>query len=89
MEKENNLIVEIDAEKEALKLYELFLPYVNDEQDRICDLVEVDTQKANAKKCALIALAGKMKTAMLYKHCSGSITDCANLLRIKAAIEKI
>lgn len=89
MEKENDLIVEFNAKKEALKLFKMFLPYVNDEKDRIFEIMEIDTQKANAKQCALITLSEKMKTALKYKHCVGSKNDCVNLLSIKKELEKL
>ena len=59
MENENDLVTEVDAKKEVLEIFKSFLPYVNDEQDRICDLMEVDTQKANAKQCTMIILKEK------------------------------
>ncbi len=89
MEKENDLVTEVDAKKEVLEIFKSFLPYVNDEQDRICDLMEVDTQKANAKQCTMIVLKEKMKTALNYKNYEGSQIDCTNLLRMKIELEKL
>lgn len=72
---ENELLVEFNAKEEALKLRERFMPYVNDEQDRICDLMEIDTKEVNAKMCALITLAKMMETAIKYKKGLGLRDD--------------
>ncbi len=93
MEKDNELIsmvsFVVEAKKEALELFESFLPYVNDEEDRICDLVEVDTQRTNAKQCALIAIAKEMKTAIKFRGCEDFNNHWSKLLAIKIELEKI
>ncbi len=93
MEKDNELIsmvsFVVEAKKEALELFEKFLPYVNDEQDRICDLMEVDTQRTNAKQCALITIAEKMKTAIKFRGCEDFNNHWSKLLAIKIELEKI
>ena len=89
MKKENELITRIEAKKEALELFERFFPYVNDEQDRVCDLMEVDTQRTNAKQCALIVLAEKMKTAAKFRASEDFNILWGNLLSIKTELEKL
>jgi len=93
VEKDNELISMVsfvaEAKKEALELFERFLPYVNDEQDRICDLMEVDTQRTNAKQCALIAIAEKMKTAIKFRDCEDFNNHWSKLLAMKIELEKL
>ncbi len=93
MEKDNELISMVsfvaEAKKESLELFESFLPYVNDEEDRICDIMEVDTQRTNAKQSALIAIAEKMKTAIKFRGCEDFNNHWSKLLAIKIELEKI
>lgn len=85
----NNLVEEFNAEKEALKLYNKFLLYVNDDKDIVFELIQINTKKANAKQCALIALAEKMKTAITFKGCRGLQSNLSNLISMKIELEKI